>query len=197
MCGPGVRAAIGRNSVQGKPATSTRQAIHEAGSALFRQQGYAKTTVRQIAAAAGSDPALVIRHFKSKELLFLETMQLTIGDEPLLGAPLEHLGERLIDLVIGIDGGARGVFLALVHGSNEPEIHKRLTDTHENVLIEPLRRRLSGPDADIRARLAASVAAGLLYSLWIARDETLLATDRTTLVARYGALVQHVLTPAA
>ena len=90
-----------------------------------------------------------------------------------------------------------GVFLALVHGSNEPEIHKRLTDTHENVLIEPLRRRLSGPDADIRARLAASVAAGLLYSLWIARDETLLATDRTTLVARYGALVQHVLTPAA
>ncbi|MFG3166361.1 TetR family transcriptional regulator [Streptomyces sp. NPDC048200] len=183
--------------MQGKPATSTRQAIHEAGSALFRQQGYAKTTVRQIAAAAGSDPALVIRHFKSKELLFLETMQLTIDDEPLLGVPLEHLGERLIDLVIGIDGGARGVFLALVHGSNEPEIHKRLTDTHENVLIEPLRRRLSGPDADIRARLAASVAAGLLYSLWIARDETLLATDRTTLVARYGALVQHVLTPAA
>lgn len=183
--------------MQGKPVTSTRQAIHEAGSALFRQQGYAKTTVRQIAAAAGSDPALVIRHFKSKELLFLETMQLTIDDEPLLGAPLERLGERLIDLVIGIDGGARGVFLALVHGSNEPEIHKRLTDTHENVFIEPLRRRLSGPDADIRARLAASVAAGLLYSLWIARDETLLATDRATLVARYGALVQHVLTPGA
>ena len=183
--------------MQGKPATSTRQAIHAAAGALFRQQGYAKTTVRQIAAAAGSDPALVIRHFKSKELLFLETMELSIDDEPLLDVPLEHLGERLIDLVIGFDGGARGVFLALVHGSNEPEIRKRLTDTHEQVFIEPLRRRLSGPDADIRARLAASVAAGLLYSLWIARDETLLAADRATLVTRYGELIQHILTPTA
>ncbi|MCT4352071.1 TetR family transcriptional regulator [Streptomyces sp. Je 1-79] len=183
--------------MQGKPGTSTRQAIHAAAGALFRQQGYAKTTVRQIAAAAGSDPALVIRHFKSKELLFLETMQLTIDDEPLLDVPPEHLGERLVDLVLGLDGGARGVFLALVHGSNEPEIRKRLTDTHEKVLIEPLRRRLSGPDADVRARLAASVTAGLLYSLWIARDETLLATDRARLIARYGALIQHILTPAA
>lgn len=182
--------------MQGKPATRTRQAIHAAAGALFRERGYARTTVRQIAAAADSDPALVIRHFKSKELLFLETMQLTIDDEPLLDVPLERLGERLIDVVIGTDGAARGVFLALVHGSNEREIRRRLTDTHETVLIEPLRRRLSGPDADFRARLAASVAAGLLYSLWIARDETLLATDRTTLVARYGALMQHILTPA-
>ncbi|MFD5625436.1 MULTISPECIES: TetR family transcriptional regulator [unclassified Streptomyces] len=181
--------------MQGKPAASTRQTIHAAAGALFRRQGYARTTVRQIAAAAGSDPALVIRHFKTKELLFLATMQLTIDDEPLLDVPLEHLGDRLVDLVIGIDGGARGVFLALVHGSNEPEIRKRLTDTHEKVLIEPLRRRLDGPDADIRARLAASVTAGLLYSLWIARDETLLTTDRAALVARYGALIQHILTP--
>jgi hypothetical protein len=64
------------------------------------------------------------------------------------------------------------------------------------VLIEPLRSRLSGPDADLRARLAAALAAGLLYALWVARDETLLGTDRTALVTHYGVLLQQVLTPA-
>ncbi|MFD5871434.1 TetR family transcriptional regulator [Streptomyces sp. NPDC060322] len=175
--------------------TTTREAIRTAATRLFQERGYAGATVRQIAAAAGADPALVIRHFKNKELLFLETMHLTIDDEPLLDVPVEVLGERLIDLVLGLDGGAQGVFLALVRGSNEPEILRRLKDTHEKVLIEPLRARLSGPDADIRARLAASVAAGLLHSLWVARDETLLGADRSTLVTHYGALIQHVLTP--
>ncbi|MFJ8888755.1 TetR family transcriptional regulator [Streptomyces sp. NPDC102402] len=175
--------------------TRTREAIHAAATQLFQERGYAGTTVRQIAAAARADPALVIRYFKNKELLFLETMHLTIDDEPFLDVPVEVLGERLVDLVVGFDGGAQGVFLALVRGSNKPEILQRLKDTHEKVLIEPLRARLSGPDADVRARLAASVAAGLLYSLWVARDETLLDTGRTELVARYGALIQHVLTP--
>ncbi|MER6346085.1 TetR/AcrR family transcriptional regulator [Streptomyces sp. NPDC001595] len=175
--------------------TTTREAIHSAATRLFREKGFARTTVRQIAAAADADPALVIRHFKSKELLFLETMHLTIDDEPLLDVPLEQLGERLVELLVDLDGGARGVFLALVRGSHETEIQQRLRDTHERVLIEPLRGRLSGPDADIRCRLAASLAAGLLYSLWVARDETLLSTDRTALVGHYGALLQHVLTP--
>ncbi|MEU0008711.1 hypothetical protein ABZ079_31775 [Streptomyces sp. NPDC006314] len=61
--------------------------------------------------------------------------------------------------------------MALVHGSNEPQILDRLRLTHEKVLIEPLRNRLSGPDGDLRARLAASLAGGLLYALWVARDE--------------------------
>ncbi|CAM5357653.1 hypothetical protein SGRIM128S_05063 [Streptomyces griseomycini] len=89
------------------------------------------------------------------------------------------------------------MFLALVRGSNEPQIHERLRDTHEHVFIAPLRRRLSGPDADVRARMAAALAGGLLYALWVAGDEGLLRTDRTELVSRYGALFQGVLTPGA
>ncbi|MFG2356415.1 TetR family transcriptional regulator [Streptomyces sp. NPDC048521] len=176
-------------------ASPTREAIRTAAARLFRDQGFARTTVRRIAADAGTDPALVIRHFKSKELLFLETMHLTIDDEPLLDVPLERLGERLAALLLDLDGAARGIFLALVRGSNEPQILDRLRRTHENVLLGPLRNRLSGPDADLRARLAAALAGGLLYALWVARDEGLLRTDRADLVARYGALLQDTLTP--
>ncbi|WP_217132167.1 TetR family transcriptional regulator [Streptomyces sp. AC558_RSS880] len=176
-------------------SATTREAIHSAAARLFRDQGFSRTTVRQIAAAADTDPALVIRHFKSKELLFLETMHLTIDDEPLLDVPLERLGDRLAELLVELDGSARGVFLALVHGSNGPQIRERLRDTHEYLFVAPLRRRLSGPDADVRARTAAALAGGLLYALWVVGDEGLLRMDRTELVSRYGALLQGVLTP--
>lgn len=181
--------------LQTGPGSTTRDAIHTAAARLFRDQGFARTTVRRIAADAGTDPALVIRHFKSKELLFLETMHLTIDDAPLLDVPLEQLGERLAELLLDLDGSARGIFLALVHGSNEAQILDRLRETHEHLFIEPLRGRLSGPDADLRARLAASMSGGLLYALWVARDEVLLRTDRKELITRYGALLQDVLTP--
>jgi len=176
-------------------SATTREAIHSAAARLFRNQGFSRTTVRQIAAAAGTDPALVIRHFKSKELLFLETMHLTLEHEPLLDVPLEHLGDRLAELLVDLGGSARGVFLALVRSSGEPQIRERLRDTHERLFVAPLRRRLSGPDADVRARMTAALAGGLLYALWVVGDEGLLRMDRTELTSRYGALFQGVLTP--
>ncbi|MGA5083038.1 TetR family transcriptional regulator [Streptomyces pseudogriseolus] len=130
---------------------STRESIHSAAARLFRTSGCARTTVRRIAAEAGTDPALVIRHFRSKELLFLETMHMTLDLGPLFDAPLDRLGERLAELLLDLGGSARGVFLALVHGGDEPHIRDRLRDTHEHLFVEPLRRRLTGPDADLRA----------------------------------------------
>jgi AcrR family transcriptional regulator len=179
------------------PGARTREAIHAAAARLFREQGFARTTVRQIAAAAGADPALVIRHFRSKELLFLETMHLTVDDEPLLDVPLEQLGEKLVELLVDLDGCARDIFLALVRGSGETQIAERLRASHETMLVRPLRARLSGPDADVRSRLAGAMAAGLLYALWLAGDETLLRAGRRELMARYGPLLQEVLTPRA
>ena len=173
----------------------TREAIRTAAGELFGEHGFAGTSVRDIAARAQVDPAVVIRHFGTKELLFLETMQLSIDDEPLLDVPLDHLGERFIDVLLDTDRPARGVFLALVRASSEPEIGARLAAAHEAVFIAPLRSRLDGPDADLRARLAASLAGGLLYSLWVVGDDRLAAADRPDLVRRYGALLQELLTP--
>jgi AcrR family transcriptional regulator len=179
------------------PGTTTREAIHAAATRLFREQGFARTTVGQIAAAAETDPALVIRHFRGKELLFLETMHLTIDDEPLLDVPLEQLGEKLVELLGDLDGSARDISLALVRGSGETQIAGRLRASHETAFVRPLRARLSGPDADVRSRLAGAMAAGLLYALWLAGDETLLRVGRKELVSRYGPLLQTVLTPRA
>ncbi|MDI6102523.1 TetR family transcriptional regulator [Actinoplanes sp. NEAU-A12] len=172
---------------------ATREEIRVAAARLFRERGFARTSVRDIAALAVTNPALVIRHFGTKELLFLDTMRFTIDDEPLLDVPLERFGERFIDVVLSQDD-IRGVYLALVRGSNEAQIKVRLQAIHERTFVEPVRARLAGPDADVRARIAAAVVGGLLYALWVVEDEALLAADRDELIARYGALLQQALT---
>lgn len=175
----------------------TRERIRMAASALFRERGYARTAVRDIAASAETDPALVIRHFGSKELLFLEVMHPTLDDDPLLAVPLEMLGRRFIEVVLADSHEFKGVYLALVHGSNEPPIAERLRAVHESTFVQPLLDRLSGTDAELRARLAAALVGGLVYSLWVVGDEPLLATDHDRVIARYGDLLQSILTPAA
>jgi AcrR family transcriptional regulator len=175
--------------------TPTQQAIWDAALRLFSESGYAATSVRDIGAAAGVDPSLVIRHFGSKEQLFLATMQLDLSANPLTSTPLETLGETFIDSVLTTDEHVRGVFLALLRASGSDGISSQLREAHEQSFVAPLRARMAGPDADLRARLAAALVGGLLYALWVAGDEALLATDHDEVVRRYGALLQSLITP--
>ncbi len=176
-------------------ATDTPEAIRASAARLFAARGYAGVSVREIAKAAGVDPALVIRHFQSKEKLFLETMQLDLDHQPLLDGPIEQLGERFIQFVLDSDENVRGIFLALLRASDGSEIGSQLREAHNAAFVAPLRGRLRGDDAELRARLAAALVGGLLYSLWVVGDDELLATDHRELVRRYGGLLQTLITP--
>lgn len=177
------------------PRRSSRAAILEAATASFVERGYTRTSVREIAADAGVDPALVIRHFGSKENLFLEALDLTADDSPAFDGPLDSLAERLIESMLAPDDHARSVFLALLRASDSDLVSSRLRRVHDEFFVIPLRNRLTGPDADVRARLAASLVGGLLYSLWAVGDLGLHASDRDVVVARYAPLLQSLITP--
>ncbi|WP_406692719.1 TetR family transcriptional regulator [Saccharopolyspora sp. ID03-671] len=177
-----------------RSGSQTREAIRDAATRLFTERGYADTSVRDIASRAATHPALVIRHFGSKELLFLDTMHLSIDDEPLLDVPLERLGTRFVEVLLDSDDRTRAIHLAMVQGSGNPQIAERLRETHETSFVQPLRVRMRGADADERARAAAALVGGLLYSLWVVGDQRL-AADRDGLVERYGGLLQRLLTP--
>lgn len=173
----------------------TKDAIRDAAARLFPVNGYAGTSVRDIAGAAGVDPAMVIRHFGSKEGLFLETMQLEINAQVLLTAPVDELGERFVEFLLEPDEHVRGIFLALLRASDSDAVVPHLRETHDAAFVAPLLSRLDGPDAELRARLAAALVGGLLYSLWVVGDETLLASSHRDIARRYGALLQELITP--
>jgi AcrR family transcriptional regulator len=176
-------------------AADTRERIRTAAAGLFRERGLNGASVREIAAAAEADPALVIRHFGSKELLFLETMQVVAEPHPLFAGPVDDLGYQCVRFLLEFSDESRSTFLALLRGSQEPAVASQLMHAHTDLFVRPLLAHLSGADADLRARLAASLVGGLLYSMWVVGDEMLLATDHAVLIERYGALLQQLITP--
>ena len=176
--------------------TTTRDAILASAEQRFVVGGYAGTSVRDIAAGAGVDAALVIRHFGSKEALFLEATRLHAHHAPELDGPIEELGRHLIESMLAPDDQVKAIFIALLRAGDSDGVSVRLREAHDDFFVEPLRARLTGPDADLRARLAASLVGGLLYSLWAVGDEALAATDHERIVERYAPLLQQLITPA-
>ena len=55
-------------------ATTGRQRVLDAAAALFVQQGYAGTTLREIAESAGIKAGSIYHHFASKEALFVAVL---------------------------------------------------------------------------------------------------------------------------
>jgi AcrR family transcriptional regulator len=83
--------------------SSTRPKILAAARTLFASRGYHATTVRDIAAEAGVNAALVHHYFGSKEQAFVAAMNLPLNPADLIsrlrdGGPRAQLGERVVRL---------------------------------------------------------------------------------------------------
>ena len=61
-----------------------RKAIVRAAVPLFARKGFAGTTTRELAEAAGISEALLFKHFPSKQLLYREILQLGCEGDPAL-----------------------------------------------------------------------------------------------------------------
>jgi len=61
-----------------------RKAIVQAAVPLFARKGFAGTTTRELAEAAGISEALLFRHFPSKQLLYREILRLGCEGDPAL-----------------------------------------------------------------------------------------------------------------
>jgi AcrR family transcriptional regulator len=175
---------------------TSRERIFAAAKVLFQRDGFAETGVREIAAAAGLAPALVIRYFGSKEQLFLATMDLDNGLTQVLAGPMETLGADLASFVMSAaqpDLQGRGAFGALMRASDRPAVRASLQRSLEVSVVDPLRQRLTGHNADLRARLVSACITGLFSSLELIGDEKLLTADHQTVVDVYGPCIQRLL----
>jgi AcrR family transcriptional regulator len=173
----------------------TRELIATAARELFEHQGYTATSVRAIAAAAKVDPALVIRHFGSKEQLFIHVIGLeekTGGPE--LEGPRETLGERLVSYVL--DAGQeslRRTIGILTRASDLEHVREGLRRTMRNVFIDNLAGQLPGPDSALRAQLLTAQLGGLIQAWSTIEDAGLSDGDRDRVIALYGRALQVII----
>jgi AcrR family transcriptional regulator len=124
--------AVDRSPASGQ---DTRRRILAAAGQLFSARGYADVTVRDIAAAAGADPALVIRYFKSKNDLFVLVRQPDLQFAPVPGHPLtaHNVTRALVELSL-----AQGARLFDVSAVGRPEATDLLQAQMETKLVRPL-----------------------------------------------------------
>ncbi len=163
-CGSGKSDDAPDIGPRSRNATATRQAILEAAKTCFTRDGYEQAGVRDIAARAGVDPALVNRYFGSKEGLFSEAVASKFDLSHVLDGDRATLGQRLAQYVLQKKpaGADYDPLVALLRSSSSEVCGGMLRNAILYGFVRPLAERLDGPDALSRAELVGSTLLGLL-----------------------------------
>jgi AcrR family transcriptional regulator len=154
----------------------TRAAIREHAVRLFREQGYAATTVEQIAAAADVSPATFFRYFPTKEDVVLQDDMDILTMEKLEAQPPE------LSAIAAVRGAAASAYAAM---SAEdlgrmaettrltmavPEIRARALDELArtfDVMGRALAVRAGRAPDDFAARILAGAVTGVIMAATI------------------------------
>ena len=181
--------------------SSTRAEITAAAARRFAAAGYDATSLRQVAADAGVDPALVRRFFGDKEQLFTAVASALIDPERALaavadGSP-EAAGERLLRYFLSLLGDVSrpGPLLGLIRSAVTSEHAAGLL---RRLLAEQVLREIAvsfpsgGPE--LGAALAASQLVGLAVARYAVRLPPLTAADTEELVRAVAPVLQYYLT---
>jgi AcrR family transcriptional regulator len=152
----------------------TRASIREHALRLFRENGYQRTTVEQIAAAAEVSPSTFFRYFPTKEDLVLQDDMDTRMVEAFERQP-PGLGP-----VAAVRAAAREVFgsyseadLDVIRETSTltvtvPEVRARTMDEFARtiaVISEALARRTGRPADDLAVRAVAGAIIGVIMSI--------------------------------
>lgn len=166
----------------------------------FGEHGYDGATIRDIAARAGVDGALVHHYFGSKQRLFLAAMEIPVdfatAVPALLEGPPDRLGERFVGFILELweRPGLHPLLLGVVRSASTDPV---AADMVRRLLAEgpllALATALDRPDAALRASLAGSQFIGLILARFVVGVEPLASMDRDALAAAVGPTIQRYL----
>ena len=151
-------------------SAGVKQRIRAQAARLFAERGFTGTSIRGIAAAAGVDPTIVLRHFGSKVNLFLETLSLPTEWSGLLSGPLDEVPTRLLSFLLeGDEPSQQGpaIYAAMIRATEFDQVRDKVQESLDRVITEPLTKRLTGEDAALRAHLFSCGIVGILTSQWV------------------------------
>ena len=175
----------------------TRAAIREHALRLFREQGYQRTTVEQIASAAEVSPSTFFRYFPTKEDLVLQDDMDTRLVEAFERQPA---GLSAIAAIRGAIGEAIGSYdaadLDMIRETTTlmmtvPEVRARAMDEFGRtiaVISEALAKRTGRPADDLAVRTVAGAIIGVIMSITMPWEGW--SSDRQTIVDMFERINQ-------
>jgi len=200
MTDVGKRGRRGRR--KGQPDTGLE--ILAAARALFAERGFAGTSIRGVAAAAGVDPALVHHYYGTKEGLFRAALEMPIDPESLLAGIVaggaEQAPGRLVETFVRVwdspeTGPATVSFLRRVLA--EQESADLVRDFIGAALLRNAADKLLGAvdvaEAQARIGLVVSQMLGLVVMRKVLRIEPIASMTAAQLTAAVAPTIARYL----
>jgi AcrR family transcriptional regulator len=182
-------------------AGDTRTAVLDAARRRFAEHGYDGTKLRDVAADAGVDVALVSYFFGSKDGLFAAAMELQVSPADvvaqLVADGVEGLGERLVRRLLAVlgDPAAGAPLVALVRSAaTHDEAAATLRGFVERAILGRLATAIDAPDPELRAALCGSQVVGLVMARYVVGVAPLAEADPGDLAAAIGPSLERYLT---
>ena len=182
--------------------TDTRNVILTAARRMFADAGFDRTSVRDVAAAAGVDPAMIRHYFGNKAELFRATMGWPF--EPadiaarITGGDRVEMGERLTRVFFEAweRPDSRAPLLAILRGAATHEGSANLVRQFiQGQVYSHIAAALDQQDAELRIDLAMSQLLGIAYLRHILAVEPVASTPVEDLIKRVAPVITQHLTP--
>jgi AcrR family transcriptional regulator len=169
----------------------TRAAILDAAQKLFAQHGHDRTTVRDIAAKASIDPALVIRYFGSKDELFVRAAAFDLRMPDLSKVKRSQIGNTLIRRFLELGEGFTGMTVLLRSAASNDYAASRVRELFAAQVLPAFARIGSRAGAAERAGLVASQLLGLALCRYILKIPPVAEMSAEEIVKHIGPTIQR------
>ena len=180
--------------------SGTREAILAAARARFAAHGYDRTRIRDVAADARVDAALVHYFFKTKDRLFAAAMELPFRPAEVIGPVLAEgvpgMGERIVRRLLGVwdEPANREALLAIVQGaSTHPGAAVALREYIQGEIVGRIAGAVEADRPRLRANLVASQVVGLIVARYVVGVEPLAGMEADEIVPLVAPTLQRYL----
>ncbi len=204
---------IPRTGSRAAQALATRRKLTAAALDLFAEQGYAATSTRQIAEAAGVSEGLIFHHFPTKSELLIGTMSehevlahrvlavLTDADDQPVRAQLRLIAQGFVTTLAPDRKETKALRLMLGESTTTPELGQVFKQTQRLVLktIERyFRARIEAGElrSDLDVTVATRSLMGPLFFFFVTQQDLSSAAWRTKATAYTEALIEFWLRAA-
>ena len=172
----------------------TRAAIADAARKLFAAKGFEHATVREIADAAGIDPAMIIRYFGSKDALFAEVAVFDLRLPDLREIDESRIGETLVRhflLMWEDSAGEPGMTILLKSATSNDHAAAKMRDLLAGQIVPALARIGQPETLPKRAALIATQMLGLALTRYVLKLPPVVRLTPETIIREVGPTIQR------
>ena len=136
-------------------------AIINAARHLFTEDGYAPTSVRDIADAAGVNQSLVFRYFGSKDQLYAKAVPQKAYIDAIFEDGQAAAIANLVQTILGGSGGEAAPVVSLIRSARENDQLGRLHREGFDQIVGTIADSIDRPDAALVAELLFAWVVGI------------------------------------